>query len=73
MTVHVPRRPDWGCDSCGAPWPCGEARAGLLSDAGGSPVTLSLWMAGYLVEAIDDLPDVRAGVLRDQIMGWLPE
>ncbi|NIL64011.1 hypothetical protein HCB39_21895, partial [Salinispora arenicola] len=52
---HVPMRPLWLCRPCGQPWPCGAAKLALLAEYRELPVSLFLYLAGCLHDAIDDL------------------
>lgn len=71
MTAHGPLRPAWTCIGCGQPWPCHTRRAELLAEFDSAPVTLALVLAGYLVEACEDLPYEPAGPLYDRFVGWM--
>jgi hypothetical protein len=62
----------WLCLGCGLPWPCRTRRRQLLAQYQGAPASLALVLGSALVEACDDLPDVPAGVLHGQFVGWLP-
>lgn len=69
-------RPLWLCRACGQPWPCGRAKLDLLTGYRNSPLSLFIYLAGLLHEAIDDLHrldprttgDVRD--LFDRFLGW---
>ncbi len=73
---HVPLRPLWLCRACGQPWPCGRAKLVLLGSYHGSEISLFLYLAGLLHEAIDDLhridPSTTGDVrdLFDRFLGW---
>lgn len=73
---HPPLRPLWLCRTCGQPWPCGPAKLALLVQYRDSPVSLFLYLAGCLHDAIDDLhrlnPSMpgRAADLFDRFLGW---
>jgi hypothetical protein len=75
---HVPIRPLWLCRVCAAPWPCATARLTLLAEYADSHVALSIYLAGMLYDAIDDLyrlnpHDAPApGALFDRFLGWAP-
>ncbi|WP_353505510.1 hypothetical protein [Verrucosispora sp. ts21] len=73
---HLPLRPLWLCRTCGQPWPCGRAKLDLLASYRDSSLSLFIYLAGLLHEAIDDLHrldprstgDVRD--LFDRFLGW---
>ncbi|MEV0806420.1 hypothetical protein [Micromonospora sp. NPDC050200] len=74
--LHVPLCPLWLCRACGAPWPCGTARLTLLADYRGSHVALSIYLAGMLYNAVDDLHRLnphnrpKPGALHERFLGW---
>lgn len=61
---------------CGQPWPCGPERLALVSDYRDNRVSLFLYLAGLLREAIEDLhqlnPSITGDVpdLFDRFLGW---
>ena len=69
-------RPLWLCRRCGQPWPCGAAKVALVAEYRDSPVSLFLYLAGFLHDAIDDLhrlnPSVTgsAAAMFDRFLGW---
>ncbi|WP_433534877.1 hypothetical protein ACQPZK_22415 [Micromonospora sp. CA-249363] len=73
---HVPMRPLWLCHRCGQPWPCGSAKLALVAEYRDVSLSLFLYLAGCLHEAIDDLhrlnPTVTgtAADLFDRFLGW---
>ncbi|MEV2239840.1 hypothetical protein [Micromonospora sp. NPDC049891] len=73
---HLPLRPLWLCRVCGQPWPCGRAKLVLLDNYRGNEISLFLYLAGLLQEAIDDLhranPSTTGDVrdLFDRFLGW---
>ncbi|MEV0002156.1 hypothetical protein AB0H28_07695 [Micromonospora sp. NPDC050980] len=75
---HLPSRPLWLCRRCGQPWPCGAAKLALLAEYRDVPVSLFLYLAGCLHDAIDDLhrlnPSVTGSVadMFDRFLGWPP-
>jgi hypothetical protein len=73
---HLPLRPLWLCRRCGQPWPCGVAKLALLAEYRDSRVSLCLYLAGCLHDAIDDLHRLNpaetgtaAGIF-DRFLGW---
>ncbi|MEQ4306338.1 hypothetical protein ABNF97_34025 [Plantactinospora sp. B6F1] len=74
---HLPMRPLWLCRTCGQPWPCGQAKLDLLAEYQGSRVSLCLYLAALLCDAIDDLHQLNPSVtgttadLFDRFLGWL--
>lgn len=73
---HPPLRPLWLCRTCGQPWPCGPAKLGLVAEYQDSLVSLCLYLAGYLYDAIDDLHRLNpsmtgsAAHMFDRFLGW---
>ncbi|MFC8616608.1 hypothetical protein ACFT9M_09355 [Micromonospora purpureochromogenes] len=73
---HLPLRPLWLCRACGQPWPCGRAKLALLADYDGSRVSLFLYLAGLLHDAIDDLHKLNPSTtgssadMFDRFLGW---
>lgn len=78
LPEHLPMRPLWLCRRCGQPWPCGRARLALLAEYRQSRLSLLLYLAGLMYEAIDDLhrlyPSTSGDVrdLFDRFLGWPP-
>ncbi|MFJ6196637.1 hypothetical protein [Micromonospora sp. NPDC092111] len=74
--LHVPHRPLWLCLACGDPWPCGTARLILAAEYRNSPVALSIYLAGMLYNAVDDLYRLnphdapKPGALHERFLGW---
>lgn len=74
--LHVPLRPLWLCRACGGPWPCATARLTLAADYRNSRVALSIYLAGMLYTAVEDLyrlhPDdtPKPGALYERFLGW---
>ncbi|MCZ7435026.1 hypothetical protein O7598_01340 [Micromonospora sp. WMMC241] len=73
---HLALRPLWLCRTCGAPWPCPEARLTLVGEYATDPVGLSVYLCGVLHETTADLhrlhPDHRLdpAALFDRFLGW---
>jgi hypothetical protein len=73
---HLPMRPLWLCRRCGQPWPCGAARLALVAEYQDCPVSLFVYLAGCLYDAVDDLhqlnPSKRgsAADMFDRFLGW---
>lgn len=75
---HTPFRPLWACRACGQPWPCAEARLLLKTEYERRHLSLSIYLAGLLYEAMHDLyhlnphdgPSPRA--LFDRFVAWGP-
>ena len=59
---HLPMRPLWLCRRCGQPWPCGVAKLALVAEYEDAPVSLFLYLAGCLHDAIDDLHRLNPSV-----------
>ncbi|SCL29264.1 hypothetical protein GA0070624_3850 [Micromonospora rhizosphaerae] len=73
---HLPLRPLWLCRRCGQPWPCGAAKLVLLAEYQDTPVSLFLYLAGCLHDAIDDLHRLNpsetgsAADMFDRFLSW---
>jgi hypothetical protein len=73
---HLPLRPLWLCRRCGQPWPCGAAKLALVAEYQDTPVSLFLYLAGCLHDAIDDLHRLNPSVtgsasdMFDRFLGW---
>ncbi|MFG1833845.1 hypothetical protein [Micromonospora chersina] len=73
---HLPLRPLWLCRRCGQPWPCGAAKLALLAEYQDNRVSLFLYLAGCLHDAIDDLHRLNpaetgtAAGMFDRFLGW---
>ncbi|MFI7487854.1 hypothetical protein ACIBXA_05660 [Micromonospora echinaurantiaca] len=73
---HLPLRPLWLCRRCGQPWPCGAAKLALLAEYQDSMVSLFLYLASCLHDAIDDLHRLNpsetgsAADMFDRFLGW---
>lgn len=71
-SLHVPLRPIWMCTACGVDWPCVTKRRHLQAEYGRAPVSLSLLMSSYFVDAAVDMPAVPCGQMHARFLGWLP-
>lgn len=73
---HLPLRPLWLCRTCGQPWPCGRAKLDLLAEYQCSRVSLCLYLASLLCDAIGDLHRLNPSMtgstagLYDRFLGW---
>ncbi|MEU4529120.1 hypothetical protein AB0F49_12895 [Micromonospora ureilytica] len=73
---HTALRPIWLCRACGQPWPCGRAKLALVTEYDGNPVSLFLYLASLLHDAIDDLHKLNptttgcASDMFDRFLGW---
>ncbi|MFV2102023.1 hypothetical protein [Micromonospora sp. LOL_024] len=76
LQVHVALRPLWLCRACAAPWPCATARLTLLAEYRDSHVALSIYLAGMLYNAVDDLYRLdphdapKPAALHRRFLGW---
>ena len=71
---HLPSRPEWACLICDAAWPCDTARKALLIEYDGSRLSLSVYLAGRLNDAINDHSEHRPGSvpnLYERFLGWM--
>ncbi|MEV6488815.1 hypothetical protein AB0M20_09275 [Actinoplanes sp. NPDC051633] len=79
MTVnqvdHVPNRPDWACKQCGRPWPCVTAKMNLLREFGCAHLSLRLYLAMQMHEAINDAGKLSAAQpmpdFYDRFLNWV--
>lgn len=71
MSMHVPARPSWACAGCGLAWPCPDSRQQLTIEYADARVSLSIYLATNMVEAMTDLPAGHGGDLRWRFLGWL--
>ncbi|MFI2577762.1 hypothetical protein ACH5AJ_36820 [Streptomyces rochei] len=73
---HLPMRPLWLCRPCGQPWPCGAAKIALLAEYRDSRVSLFLYLASCLHDAIGDLHQLHPSDTSsttnvfDRFLGW---
>lgn len=71
-SLHLPVRPSWACAACYQSWPCFSRRRQLAAEYDRAPVSLSLLMSSYFVEAAGDLREMQAGALYVRFIAWLP-
>jgi hypothetical protein len=70
---HMPVRPDWTCMVCGHLWPCVDRRTALLAEHGSDRLSLLMYLASCLDDALTDLPrPSEAGDLDlyARFLGW---
>lgn len=70
---HLPLRPHWRCPACDGYWPCASAQTALLAEFRGSRLSLIVYLAGRLHDAIDDFSANPAGQVPDlygRFLGW---
>ncbi|BFU47461.1 hypothetical protein KRMM14A1004_56980 [Krasilnikovia sp. MM14-A1004] len=73
--MHLPARPGWSCEDCGQPWPCGSKRVALSAEYHGERVSLLIYLAFHLADAIDDFSQPDRGPVQDlyaRFLGWIP-
>ncbi|GAB1693923.1 hypothetical protein [Krasilnikovia sp. M28-CT-15] len=71
---HVGQRPTWLCRACTQPWPCPEARRGLLQEFHGFTSVLTIYMSAQMCEAIEDFAfhhDAPPPDLYQRFLGWV--
>lgn len=66
---HVRERPSWECRSCGEAWPCLSARVILAAES--DRISLGLYMAGHLEQAVSDLPRRPPHEMFDRFLRWI--
>ncbi len=71
MSTHNPVRPTWRCVGCGGPWPCPTRQRELRAEFTGATVSLSLYLAGMFVDAVQDLPHAPSGELYRRFLAWV--
>lgn len=54
--MHLARRPEWDCAVCGQQWPCRPGQADLLAQYADDRVGLLVYLAGLLVDAVQEIP-----------------
>ena len=52
---HLSDRPGWLCRACGHPWPCPDARAGLLREYRAFPSLLRIYLSAQMYDAMEDM------------------
>ncbi|MET8084946.1 flavin reductase [Micromonospora sp. NPDC005237] len=69
---HLPRRPQWHCQTCAAdtPWPCHPARVRLAEAYGCDRIGLSIYVSGLLVVVVVELPEVAPAELYERFVAW---
>lgn len=67
--THLPQRPQWECESCGADWPCDPAREELaIGTGGGSPLAILMWT--HLEDFVRDTMTREFGGAFERFIGW---
>jgi hypothetical protein len=51
---HLHHRPDWDCRICKQPWPCDNAKAGLLAEFSTFPSVLTIYLSTQMYDAMGD-------------------
>lgn len=69
---HVPRRPEWECQTCepGTAWPCAPAQVRLAEAYRRDRVGLSMYVGSLLYVATSERPDTDPRELYERIVGW---
>jgi len=52
---HLHERPLWDCRVCKQPWPCANAKAGLLAEFNTFPSVLAIYLSAQMYDALSDL------------------
>jgi hypothetical protein len=71
-TEHVAARPTWDCLVYEQPWPCAVAKVELAEQY--TSMSLGLFLASCMIEAIEQLIDSDAAIpkdLHDRFLGWV--
>jgi hypothetical protein len=66
--LHLPRRPEWTCDSDGQAWPCEAARKEM--SAAYDSITLPILTWAYLEELAADKPGMPLGEMFRRLLAW---
>jgi len=69
-TVHRPLRPHWDCHACGEQWPCPHGKTELLHEYADDRVGLLVYLAGLLVDAVQDVQDCPPDALMERFLQW---
>jgi hypothetical protein len=72
-TSHIPRRPRWDCVACTEPRPCAPAKVDLAEEYAGERVSLILYLAIQMLDAVDDSASKKGpepAELHDRFLGW---
>ncbi|MEK8107396.1 flavin reductase [Micromonospora sp. M12] len=67
---HMPRRPQWDCQTCEQDWPCDPARVRLAEQYGANRINLSIYLGGLLFVATAELADANPGDLYERFIAW---
>ncbi len=70
---HLNNRPEWDCRSCGHPWPCVNAKSGLLAEFRKFPSVLMIYLSGQMDDALHDLTAHGEPIpidLHERFMSW---
>jgi hypothetical protein len=70
LAGHQPRRPQWTCQACGLQWPCADGKAELFSQYAHDRVGLLVYLAGLLVEAVQEVDAMPPQLLLDRFLRW---
>jgi hypothetical protein len=73
---HLAQRPNWQCRVCHDPWPCEPAKLLLLMEYRQNMVSLSIYMAGIMTDAVQDMvrlhpnPGPDSAELFERFLAW---
>lgn len=72
---HVPRRPEWDCQTCGldTSWPCAPAQVRLTEQYRRDRIGLSMHVGSLYFVASAERPDEDPTHLYERIVGWIRE
>jgi hypothetical protein len=71
--MHRATRPAWDCEDCGEPWPCLDRRAALLDEYLSDRLALLIFLAGLMLDALEDFHRPGRGTVPDlceRFLGW---
>jgi hypothetical protein len=67
---HRPLRPSWRCGTCGREWPCEHGKAELLQQYEHDRVGLLVYLAGLLVDAVQEIGGSPPEALMERFVQW---
>jgi hypothetical protein len=67
---HLPRRPQWDCQTCEQEWPCDPARVRLAEAYGENRIPLSMYLASLLYVALPEMPATPPQELHERFVAW---
>ncbi|PZG22313.1 flavin reductase [Micromonospora craterilacus] len=76
LEAHLPARPSWRCQACGAAWPCSPAKLRLLAEYKDDKPALMVYLVTLREEAAEQLAELDSGTppadLHKRFTDWVP-